>query len=104
MCENEDLQEFIKPLGYLVLNSPGLRRQVFSEIQIDPSYFLGHQLDYAMWLGQKVPQSYAKWDHHLFEILYTVAHLHETGNLDRSNVLTIPPSTSAIVDDCSSLK
>jgi hypothetical protein len=94
LCENVDLQEFIKPLAYVVLNSPELRQQVFSEIQIDPQYFLTHQLDYARWLGLKAPGSYAKWNHNLFELVYAVAHLVDTKRLNRSNTFTIPPGTT----------
>ena len=75
-CENKDLQEFIRPLAYIVLNSPGLRQQVFAEIQINPTYFFTHQLDYAQWLGLK-SRGIEKWAHHLFEVLYR--HLSPSG-------------------------
>jgi hypothetical protein len=103
LCQNPDFQEFIKPLAYIVLNSPGLCQQIFSEIQIDPGYFLTHQLDYAMWLGLRARGSYAKWDHNLFEVLYAVAHLMDTGRLQRSNTFILPPSRAMFFDDHLSL-
>jgi hypothetical protein len=91
-CENKDLQEFIRPLAYIVLNSLGLRQQVFAEMQINPTHFFTHQLDYAQWLGLK-SRGIEKWAHHLFEVLYTVAYLFKQGRLSRDNTFELPPRT-----------
>jgi hypothetical protein len=74
-CPETQLAEFIKPIPFIVINSPEIRPLVFKFLGVKPDYFLANQTEFAAWLGFKSGST--KLDSNLMNVVYAVAYLLE---------------------------
>jgi hypothetical protein len=75
-CNEVELQEFLRPLAYIVIHSPELRGLVFSFLSIDPTPFMVDEGAYALWLGMK-SSGKNRVASNLLEVVYAVAVLFD---------------------------
>jgi hypothetical protein len=74
-CAETQMAEFLKPIPFIVLNSPEIRPLVFDFLGLKPDHFLANQTHFAVWLGLK--SGMTKVDSNLMNVVYAVALLVE---------------------------
>jgi hypothetical protein len=87
-CQQDGLAEFIKPIPYIVLNSPQLRQPIFDFLGVETEHFLKDQIDFAIWLGRK--SRIVSPTSNLIELVYATALLHGSDGFPVDSAFILP--------------